>query len=178
MPGVLIEEHHKYGIDCTNAVWASDNMHEIYHKCGLPHILCDTDFVVETDRYILLIEYKNANIPEATAHANKDNEYNPFADNKFDKIVRKYYDSLHYLRLMGKDKPVQYIFVLEYPKGNSALRKILRNRLKKQLPFKLQDQFAGGVKLIEAVDVVNIGEWNANELYGCFPIKPVAQLGT
>ncbi len=178
MPGVLIEEKRKYGIDCANAVWASDNMHAIYHKCGLPHILCDTDFAVETDDFILLIEYKNANIPEAIAHVNKGSEYNPFDKNKFDKIVRKYYDSLHYLRLEGKSKPVQYIFVLEYPKGDPVTRKMLRNRLKERLPFELQDQFTKGIKLIEKVDVVSIEEWNANGLYGRFPIKPVAPLGT
>lgn len=178
MPRVLIEENHIYGVDCTNAAWASDKMHAIYHECGLPHILCDSDFAVETDEFILLIEYKNANIPEAVAHANEDSEYDPFDKKKFDKIVRKYYDSLHYLRLEGKSKPVQYIFVLEYPKGDSVTRKMLRNRLKKHLPFKLQDKFKKGVKLIEEVDVVNIEEWNANELYGRFPIKPVTQLGT
>lgn len=178
MPRVLIEEKNKYCIDCTNAIWASDDMHAIYHSCGLPNILCDTDFAVETDDYILLIEYKNANIPEAVAHAREDTEYNPFESKKFDKIVRKFYDSLHYLRLAGKEKPIQYIFVLEYPKGNTASRKMLRNRLKKRLPFMLQEQFETGIKLIDAVDVVNINEWNADNFYGQFPIKPVAQLGT
>ena len=48
MPDLLIEEKGNYGIDCRNAVWASDEIHKAYHACGLPHILCDADFVIGT----------------------------------------------------------------------------------------------------------------------------------
>ncbi len=178
MPDVLIEEKRNYGIDCRNAVWASDEIHEAYHACGLPDILCDADFVIETSDSILLVEYKNSNVPEARAHVTADTEYDPFQSDKFNKIVSKYYDSLHYLRLLGKEKPIHYVFVLEYPKGDSTSRRALRNRLKKRLPFDLQDRVGTGIKLIESVNVVNISEWNENVTYGQFPIKPVAQLGT
>lgn len=171
MPDFLIEEKRNYGFDCRNAVWASDEIHKAYHACGLPDILCDADFVIETPDSILLVEYKNANVPEARAHATKDTEYDPFQPVNFNKIVSKYYDSLHYLRLLGKEQPIHYIFVLEYPKGDSASRKALRNRLKKHLPFKLQEMTDTGIKLIEAVDVVNIDEWNDDSVYGQFPIK-------
>lgn len=173
MPQILYEEKNKYGINCGKAIWASDEMHNIYHSCGLPDILADADFVIETEEYILLIEYKNANVAEALAHSNHTTPYDPFENNKFNKIVRKYYDSLHYLRLMGKEKPIHYIFVLEYPKGDSTSRKMLRNRLKKRLPFQLQEQFASGVKLIDSVSVLSINEWNADSYYGQFPINPV-----
>lgn len=178
MPDVLIEEKRNYGIDCRNAIWASDEIHSIYHSCGLSDILCDADFVIETEDAILLIEYKNASIPEARAHATPTTEYDPFQSEKFNKIVSKYYDSLHYLRLMGKEKPIHYIFVLEYPKGDSVSRKMLRNRLKKRLPFKLQEQFDMGIRLIDSVSVVNISEWNADTSWGRYPILPVSQLGT
>ena len=177
MPDVLIEEKKNYGIDCRKAVWASDEIHEAYHAYGLD-ILCDADFVLETSDSILLVEYKNSNVPEARAHATENTEYDPFQQKKFDKVVRKYYDSLHYLRLLGKEKPIHYVFVLEYPKGNSTSRKLLRNRIKDHLPFGLQEHMSTGIKLIESVDVVNIDEWNANVFYGQFPIKPVALLGT
>ena len=176
MPDFLIEEKKNYGMDCRNAIWASDEIHKIYHECKLPDILCDVDFIIETVDSILLVEYKNANIPEAREHENADNEYNPFQQDKFNKIVSKYYDSLHYLRLLGKAKPIHYIFVLEYPKGDSVSRKMLRNRLKKFLPFKLQELAGTGIKLIESVNVVNINEWNDDTTYGQFPIKPVSQL--
>lgn len=171
MPDFLIEENENYGIDCRNAVWASDAIHKAYHDCGLPNILCDADFVIETTDSILLVEYKNANVPEARAHATKGTAYDPLQSDKFNKIVRKYYDSLHYLRLLGKEQPIHYILVLEYPKGDSVSRKALRNRLKNHLPFKLQEMTDTGIKLIEAVDVVNIDEWNDNSVYGQFPIK-------
>lgn len=178
MPKSLVEEKGKYGIDCRNAVWASDEIHTIYHSCGLPEILCDADFVVETEDKILLIEYKNANIPEARIHAAASAEYDPFQSKKFNKIVSKYYDSLHYLRLMGKEKPIHYIFVLEYPKGDSASRKMLRNRLKRSLPFRLQERFDTGIKLIDSISVMNIAEWNEDVYYGKYPILPVSQLDT
>lgn len=178
MPDVLIGEKRNYGIDCRKAIWASDEIHSIYHSCGLPDILCDADFVVETEDAILLIEYKNASIPEARAHATTTTGYDPFQSEKFNKIVSKYYDSLHYLRLMGKEKPIHYIFVLEYPKGDPASRRMLRNRLKKRLPFRLQEQFSTGIRLIDSVSVMNISEWNADTNYGKYPILPVSQLGT
>lgn len=177
MPNTLIEENGKYGIDCKKALWASDDIHAVYHDCGLPEILCDTDFAVETDDKLLLIEYKNASIPEALAHAGETVEYDPMQQDKIRKIIKKYYDSLHYLRLCGKDKPIHFIFVLEYPKGDSTSRKMLRNRLKKYLPFKLQDKIGAGIRLIDAVNVMNIAEWNADENYGQFPILPVEKLG-
>ncbi len=177
MEGFLIEENGKYAIDCSQAVWASDNMHTIYHDCGLTDYLCDADFVIETEKDILLIEYKNANIPEAIAHTNEKNLYNPLKEDKYNKVVKKFYGSWYYLYLLGKEKPVKYIFVVEYPKGNATSRKFLRNALKKYLPFKLQDQFDKGKQLIDLVDVKNIDEWNEHEVYGRFPIKSLAQLG-
>ena len=173
MPGTLIEEKRKYGIDCSKAIWASDEIHAAYHSSGLDS-LCDADFAVETEESILLIEYKNANIPEARAHANPGTEYNPFQSEKFNKIVRKYFDSLHYLRLKGKEKPVHYIFILEYPKGDSVSRKMLRNRLKDHLPFELQKQIGTGIKIIASVSVMSISEWNSDDYYKSFPIIPVA----
>lgn len=90
-------------------------------------------------------------------------------------VVRKFYDSLHYLKLLDKKKPVQYIYVLEYPKGDVITRKRMRNRLKEELPFALQENIGNGVKLIDKVDVVSINEWNQNENYGKYPIFSVQE---
>ena len=175
MADVLIEEHGHYGFDCSKAVWKSDKIHDIYHACKLSSVLCDVDFVIETEENVILVEYKNSNIPEALAHATPDNEYNPFKGDKLQKIASKFFDSLHYLRVEGKEKPIHFVFVLEYPKGDSASRRGLRNRLKGLLPFELQKQdcFTAGVKLIEAVAVVNIEEWNEDTMYGQFPIVQI-----
>ena len=52
---------------------------------------------------------------------------------------------------------------------------MLRNRLQKRLPYKLQ---LDDTKLIEAVDVLNIEEWNKHEYYGQFPIVSVGKADT
>ena len=90
MPVMLIEGHRRYGIDATDAVWASDDMHALYHACGVS-MLCDADFVLETEAYILLVEYKNAAIRKACAHTADSGGYDPFEDKKIDKIggIRK-----------------------------------------------------------------------------------------
>lgn len=87
--------------------------------------------------------------------------------------VRKFYDSLHYLKLLGKTKPVQYVYVLEYPKGDANTRKKLRNRMKGALPFALQEKIDNGIKLIDKIEILSIAEWNADENYGIYPIYPV-----
>ena len=142
-------------------------MHEDYQKSGI-HI-SDVDFLIEDDRYLYLVEYKNACVPGA---ANPE-AFNPEGNRMIDKVSRKFYDSLHYLHLFDRSKPVDYIYVLEYPKGDYVTRKRLRNRLKKELPFELQKQVGKGRRLIHKVDVVSIREWNENEFYGRYPICPV-----
>ena len=175
MSGILTEEKGHYYLDCAKAVWASDEIHELYHRCGLPHLLSDADFVAETESSILLIEYKNANVTEAIIHRDRTASFDPFQKDKFDKIVKKFYDSLHYLHLMGKTKPVHYIYVLEYPKGDTVTRKLLRNKLKDRLPFRMQSALATGIKLIESFHVLSISEWNSHEIFGRYPLLPCSQ---
>ena len=127
MDNIFMEENGAYSIDCTNAVWASDRMHEDYHNAGI-HIN-DVDFLVEDMNHILMVEYKNANLSCAV----RPQAFDPLADKKISVTARKFYDSLHYLRLLGKEKPVQYIYVLEYPNGDVTMRKRLRNRLKSEM---------------------------------------------
>ena len=92
----LTEENGFYQIDCTNAVWATDAIHQDYHDAGL-HIH-DVDFLIENEDTIFLIDYKNANIPGAAS----PNSFQPASDQKVNNVVRKYFDSLHYLTLLQK----------------------------------------------------------------------------
>lgn len=62
--------------------------------------MSDVDYLVETEKEILLIEYKNADIEEA-AHPER---FNIKSDKKINNLVKKYYDSLHYLTLTKKGK--------------------------------------------------------------------------
>ena len=76
------------------------------------------------------------------------------------------------LSLLDKNNPKEYVYILEYPHGDSVSRKMIRNRLKAKLPFALQKNI-GKQKLIEKVEVLSIAEWNADPQYGEFPIQPV-----
>lgn len=167
MGKLFIEENGAYSIDCEAAVWATDKMHEDYHNAGI-HIN-DVDFLIENSTHILMVEYKNA----CLANAENPQAFRPLEDKKISIITRKFYDSLHYLRLLDKRKPVQYIYVLEYPNGDATTRKRLRNRLKMELPFSLQENIGNGKTLIERVEVLSIDEWNADDCYGNYPIEQV-----
>lgn len=167
MRNTFIEENGVYGIDCSNAIWATDQMHEDYHNAGI-HIN-DVDFLIENATHILLVEYKNACI----ANAENPHAFQPMSDKKVSIAARKFYDSLHYLKLLDKNKPVQYIYILEYPDGDVTTRKRMRNRLKAELPFVLQKNLGNGKRLIEKVVVLSIDEWNADRIYGNYPIRRI-----
>ena len=158
------EENGLYELDCTKALWATDEIRAVYDASGAP--LSDTDFVVETEDFIYLIEYKNGNIQKAIEHGQV---FNPAEDKKRRDIIKNFYDSRHYLTIKGKNKPVKYIYIVEYPDASVTTRKMLRNNIVKQLPFKLQKNQP--VKLIYDFAVVSIAEWNEHEEYARFPLK-------
>ena len=179
MSTVYVEENGQYSLDCSKAIWSTDRIHSYYqnpeHRYGFIGFLCDVDFVIENKKNILLVEYKNARIPDA---ANPD-AFRPESGNKLDNVAKKFYDSLHWLYLNGKDKPKKYIYILEYPNGNSTSRLMIRNKLKKKLPFDLQENFAAiGRKMIDEIKVVTISEWNADVELGLYPIQPVSSSAT
>lgn len=163
----FLEENGIYQIDCSKAVWATDEIHKVYHKAGVR--LKDSDFLIESAESLYLVEYKNANIKGAEM----PDAFKPEEDKKVNTVTQKFYDSLHYLYLKDKLRPVKYIYILEYPKGDIVTRKRLRNKMKQILPFELQNNIETGKKLIEEVDVLSIGEWNAHEEYGRYPITEV-----
>lgn len=176
MPTIYTEENGVYQLDCSRAIWSTDKIHDYYqdsaHTYGEIGFLCDVDFVIETENNMLLIEYKNANIPGASNPA----AFNPLRGNKLENVANKFYDSLHWLYLAGKTKPVKYIYVLEYPAGNSTSRLLVRNGLQKKLPFTLQRELsAGNRKLIEDVIVLNIAEWNSDPELSNYPFELIVQ---
>ncbi|MBQ3664615.1 MAG: hypothetical protein II919_00735 [Lachnospiraceae bacterium] len=59
--------------------------------------------------------------------------------------------------------------------GDVVMRKRLRERMKTQLPFALQDNLNTGIKLIDKVDVMSINEWNADREYGKYPFIKLEQ---
>ena len=164
---VFVEENGIYQIDCTQAVWATDQVHSEYSAART--FLCDADFIAETEDYIYLIEYKNANIPNAA----NPGAFNPCTQDRVDNVAKKFYDSLHYLTMHEKSKRIKYIYIVEYPNAGLTDRKLLRDKISDRLPFILQQ---GKPKaILDGFDVVSIAEWNANGEYSKFPLTPVQQ---
>lgn len=162
------EENHVYQFDFSSAIWATDKLHDVFqgNKAG---ILSDVDFIAETDREILLVEYKNASIPGA-AHPE---QFKPSEQKTLQKIAYKYYDAWIYLRAIGKSKPFHYIYILEYPNGDSVSRKEIRNRITNLLPFELQRLPEIKKSMISSFDVLSIDEWNSHGKFKVFPISQV-----
>lgn len=167
MKKIFTEENHFYQIDCSKALWASDAWHtEKTKACGR---LRDVDWIMESKSFLYLIEYKNSCVP----CAKKPENFKPTEEPIFSKLIEKYFDSLHFINVMGLSKPRKYVCVLEYPAGDAISRKLLRNRLKGKL-FYLQRQPYAKTSIIADVDVVNIAEWNKHPEYNKFKITPIA----
>lgn len=64
MDRVFWDENKSCTIDFSAAEWATDAIHDVFQAAKLS-ILCDVDFVAETESELLLVEYKNANLPNA-----------------------------------------------------------------------------------------------------------------
>ncbi len=169
MSQVYQEENGVYQFDFSEAVWSTDQLHDIFQKNGAI-LLSDVDFVAETSEEMILLEYKNANITRA---ANPTAAFDPFGQKLESKIAYKYYDSLIYLTAIQKEKPVRYVYILEYPNGDVVARKRIKNEITKLLPFRLQNLPQVKHEMIHSFDVLSIDEWNKHEKYGAFPISKV-----
>ena len=157
------EENGQFEFDFTNAIWSMNNLNEIFHKSGIS-ILSDVDFIAETEKEIIFLEYKNANIRNAV---NPDS-FKPSEEKSINKIAYKFYDSFLYTKSQGYEKPYKYIYILEYPKGDSVTRKIIREKIYKKLPFKMYENGYIQNKMLEKFEVLSIEEWNSN--YSKLPI--------
>lgn len=165
---VFQEENNFYQFDFTSAVWATNELHDIFQN-NKAYILSDVDFIAETENEIILLEYKNANIPSAAHPEN----FKPSDQKKLQKIAYKYYDSWIYLKVLSKNKHIHYVYILEYPNGDAISRKAIRNKIVNLLPFDLQKRLNIPHGMIYSFEVLSIEEWNAHSIYKIFPIKPV-----
>ncbi len=121
--------------------------------------LKDVDFIVENKNRIFFIEYKNSNIPNASNPTAFEEKIK--TDDHYIEIARKFYDSIIYIMACQKNKPFEYIYILECQKADSVTRKYITAKIKRKLPFDLQqenDEITR--KLITGFYVVNIDEWN------------------
>lgn len=170
MSQIYQDENRQFQFDFSSALWATDKLHDIYSRNRVG-ILSDVDFIAETEDSLLLVEYKNAKLPDAV----HPEAFNPSDQKRENKIAFKYYDSWIYLSAMQKSKPVTYVYILEYPNDDAVMRDRIRNRIAKLLPFALQRQPEVKTEMIHAFKVLSISEWNAQ--YSAFPITPVGAAG-
>lgn len=147
-------------------MWAINSLNSIYHGAKIE--LSDVDFIIETVSDIYFIEYKNANISGAA----NPSAFHPESDKSISKIARKYYDSYLYVTAIGKVKPCSYIYILEYPLGDTTTRKMLRNKISTKLPFLLQKNEMMS-PIITEFEVLSIFEWNAHQKYSQFPLSKI-----
>ncbi len=168
MSQVYLDENRTFQFDFSAALWASDKLHDIYRENGVG-ILSDVDFIAETESSMILVEYKNADIPGAS----HPEAFNPLDQKRENKIAFKYYDSWMYISAIQKGKPVKYVYILEHPNSDAVMRKRIRNRIADLLPFRLQKLSEIKVEMIHDFEVLSIAEWNTHEQYKVFPITPV-----
>jgi hypothetical protein len=176
---LFIEENGIYQIDFTEAKWVSSHLNDIFHASNTP--MSDADVVIESiaeledeDVNLVFVEYKNANIEGAV----NPGAFDPAHPKKIDGIVRKYYDSLIYMMATKPKSRNSYVYILEYPNGDTTSRKLLRNKISERLPFKLQRNEEVKVKLIDKFEVLSIDEWNSHPAYGKYPITKVSKGST
>lgn len=170
MKMMLTEENGVYQFDCTKALWATNEIREQYFNARI-HVLKNADFIIETETELLIVEYKNSTISKAV----NPQAFNPNDDKMQVSLAHKYYDSLPYLQLKGKDKPKRYIYIIESANSDSTMRARLRGRIAKELPFALQSNMATGITLLEGFEVLSIAEWNAHPVYSNYPCVPTEQ---
>ena len=170
MSQIFYDENHSCEIDFSAAAWATDQLNRIFHRAKLS-ILHDVDFVAETENEILLVEYKNANLPNAA----KPEAFRPVEDKLLNNVARKYYESQYFLQAIqhGSHKIKKYVYILECINGDSFLRGRVRELLAARLPFLLQKQVTISEKLIDSLEVLSIAEWN--EKYGMYPLKLIKE---
>lgn len=151
---VLLDENKRYEFDFSDLeyVW---EMHDLTNNI----MLSDVDFITETDNEVLFIEYKNANIEGAV---NPNGMLEKIKGEDFYKrIARKYYDSLLlFWARKGNEKelPITYVLLIEHPIIDIKLRKLLKIKISKQLPFNMtENQLIR--EIISKFEVYNLEEW-------------------
>jgi len=164
MSYIFTDENETWQFDFSSAIWATNRLHEIF-QCVKDGVLCDVDFVVEDEYNLYFIECKNSNFAGVT----RPNEHDPLAPEILRTVARKYFNSLQYIKAIGKNgnKRKIYIYVLEAKNEDRYLRKFVKNRLQSRLPFKLQQQTTIKEQMITELQVINLSEWN--EKYKKFP---------
>lgn len=172
---LFVDENNQFQFDFSKAMWASNELNDKYTR-KIHSLLSDVDFIVETDKEVIFLEYKNTDILGAS---------NPKAftdkmctDEHYMEIAKKYYGSILYTIACNKRKNYRYVYVLECALAGSTERLRLRNKIRAKLPFELQKEPEFEIQLINDFEILSIREWNENQRYSQFPISQVEQKTT
>lgn len=173
MVGEYWDENRNYKFDFSEADKVFE-VHEIAEEAGLN----DVDFILELKDTVLFLEYKNAIARAVTnPQAFIDKILKPDKKAAFYKnIAKKFGDSLFILWSMREneqDKEIKYVLLIEHPEIDGRIRKTLRNKIYKQLPFKLSKHKDVVRELISEFAVMNMEEWH--EQYSMFPIQEIEE---
>jgi len=146
---------------------AISNLHDKFAQAGLTDYLSDVDWIVETSDSVMLIEYKNTDIENVR---NPEAFYEKIKNDKLiEKLRKKYYGGVFYSLACKTEKPIDYICIIEATKLDRVWRKKLTAKIKRGLPYKLQELPEIEATLIHKCQVLSIAEWN--EQYSEFPLK-------
>ncbi len=161
------DENEKYEFDFLECeVW---QYHQMAQKTT---ILSDVDFVINAQDKVIFLEYKNAAV---------DGVVNPNAmlrkiitDKFYVRAAKKFYSTLflHWAcRKNEQDLPITYIMLIEHPEIDAKIRKRLKERITRQLPFQLKEEKTIKRSLIDRFEVLNMAEWH--KVYPMFNAVPL-----
>lgn len=152
---ILVDENKEYVFDFSIADYVLE-LHQIANNIGLN----DVDFIIGLDNEIIFLEYKNANIKNASNPKVLSQKIK--SDKFYNNICRKYYDSLLLFWAMKnniKELPIRYYLIIEGPEIDERVRKQLMIKISKNLPLNLDDKRIKR-ELLNNFKVYSIDEWN------------------
>ncbi|HHV09085.1 MAG TPA: hypothetical protein GXX75_02250 [Clostridiales bacterium] len=169
---VLQDENGKMQFDFSKAlsVFEPHTLASMYSE-----YLSDVDFVVEDERKLICLEYKNANIKNADNPQafQKKIEEEPF----WKRVARKFYGTMFLVWACNKnqaDKPVQYVLLMETNLGmDEALKKRLIAKLLTHLPFSYRMRREICRHVIDEFLFVDLEGWKAK-----YPQYPISYIET
>jgi len=151
---IFVEENRNFEI-ITEYADEFIELNTVYHKT----ILSDVDLIISKGNEVILMEYKNANIPNASNPEVFEEKLN--SDDHYRKIARKYYDSLIYVANSELKADVKkFYYVIEAKNLDSVLRARIAGKIKRKLPFDLNSDLGLLKSFIDEFHVVSIEEWN------------------
>lgn len=142
---------------------------DVVNYAGLSFV----DFIVETDSLVYFIEIKNPDNPKAPSK-NRDEYLARLQDTIFpNAVVKKFSDTLLAQLAMGRSfqKPVQYIFILEFGAFSSYERQRLFDKVNHRLPVGLNHKVFTNVALVKNFKLLTIAQFE--EQYQEFAVEAI-----